>query len=172
MLHNASRYIQISICLALERPSTKKPKVIIPLETPFITHPRACNCASGLCLTFHLCKVKARSSLNNKCQSSSVESVLLEYWNLGWQVWHSQADLYYLRTANNQDYPALLWLFDLKINYCKFSPLDPTPGSPALHTVFRQKVGKMTKSRLSSLQCTISHWRDSISNIGKVFAAS
>ena len=57
----------------------KETKVIIPLETPFITHPRACNCASGLCLTFHLCKVKARSRLNNKCQSSSVESVLLEY---------------------------------------------------------------------------------------------
>ena len=116
----------------------KETKVIIPLETPFITHPRACNCASGLCLTFHLCKVKARSSLNNKCQSSSVESVLLEYWNLGWQVWHSQADLYYLRTANNQDYPALLWLFDLKINYCKFSPSTQHQG----HQHYIQFSGK------------------------------
>ena len=39
-------------------------------------------------------------------------------------------------------HPALLWLFDLKINYCKFSPLHPTRGSPALHTVFRQRSGK------------------------------
>ena len=151
----------------------KERKVIIPLETPFITHPRACNCASGLCLTFHLCKGQGRSGWTISVSHRPSKVFLLEYWNLGWQVWHSQADLYYLRTANNQDYPALLWLFDLKINYCKFSPLHPTPGSPALHTVFRQKVRKMTKSRLSSLQCTISHWRDSISNIGKeVFAAS
>ena len=144
----------------------------MPLETPFITHPRACNCASGLCLTFHLCKVKARSRLNNKCQSSSVESVFVGVLK-SWVTSVAQPSWPILLTHCKQ--PRLPCPFVTLWPENKLLQIQPPPPNTRVTSTtysFQAKVGKMTKSRLSSLQCTISHWRDSISNTGKVFAAS